>query len=152
MVNNTAYKDAIQMLSRKGYSEKQLREKLHRKKHPNEMIDGAISDLIKRGYLNDTALCSTVFQQYQRTEKYGIMGIVHKLRQQGFPEEAIQQTLRETEVNDEWQMVVKFIEKQQRYRQIDPGALYRRLLSRGFSASVARKAAEQMQEKIRNHY
>lgn len=127
-------KAAVNILSRKLYSEYEIRCKLSSKGYTTTSIDIAIKELTKRGYIDDAALCDILIRKYYNASKYSQNYIILKLKGRGLDEHLIDSTLNKYTDFDEFTAAINALKK--RYSNpetIETVKVTRYLLSKGFS-------------------
>ena len=72
---------AVDYLSIRDHSIKQLSDKLYRCGYEQEEIETAVNKLLQNGYLNDTDLCRRQITRYLNENRYSIMAIKHKTKE-----------------------------------------------------------------------
>lgn len=80
----TALVQAVDLLSKRAHSKKNLGDKLKIRGYEETEIALAIARLTELGYLNDEELCQRQFQRYLDESKYSTKYICCKLLQKGF--------------------------------------------------------------------
>jgi len=80
----TALVQAVDLLSKRAHSKKNLKDKLKLRGYEDVEITLAIARLTELGYLNDEELCQRQFQRYLNESKYSAKYICCKLLQKGF--------------------------------------------------------------------
>ena len=135
---------AVRLLARRDHTERQLREKLHRKDFSNEEITETITQLKDKGYMNEDALRDRMLEKFVSEGRYGLHGILAKLRQNGL------MSISETAVREhfpeetEMETAQKILGKNFPVR--DDTTLPRQmrfLCNRGFSQAVMSKIARE---------
>lgn len=96
--NHTALTRAIFLLSRREYSQKELRDYLIRKDFPEEEIEKTLNILIERGYQSDER-ASKVILNSSLNKKYGPKRVAQNAKMKGIPEEMIEKTIEDSEQN-----------------------------------------------------
>lgn len=84
-VNNTAKATAVRLLSRRDHSILELRRKLKLREFPEEEIETALEDLIKRDYLSDERF-SESYIHMRKQKGFGPLRIAAELNQRGVDE------------------------------------------------------------------
>ena len=74
---------AVRFLAKRDHTERQLRVKLHRKDFSSEEITETITQLKEKGYINDDVLGERILEKFISEGRYGLHGILAKLRQAG---------------------------------------------------------------------
>ena len=98
-VNSTAKATAVRLLSRRDHSVLELRRKLNLRDFPQEEIEAALEDLIKRDYLSDDRF-SESYVHMRKQRGYGPLRIAAELNQRGVDERVYMAYLQPEE--DSW--------------------------------------------------
>lgn len=88
---------ALQLLSRREYSQRELATKLSGKFHP-EITDRVLASLIEQGFQSDQRFCESFFRNRVR-QGHGPIRIQAELKQKGISSSQIQQTLEQEPVD-----------------------------------------------------
>lgn len=151
--NKTALVYAVDLLSVRAYSTKQLIDKLKRKGYLTEEISMAISRLQERHYLDDSDLCQRQYQAYINEQRRSIKAIKYKLLEKGFNADDItlaQNELAVDEVEYEYTVCCRLLNNHYRVNNADKlkcqGYLYRK----GFNVTAIRLAIEDFFENVNN--
>ncbi len=83
-----ALRYALRLISIRGRSERELRDRLRRKGFEEGETEGALTSLKKKGLVDDAALAEELIQGAER-KALGIRGVYDLLRKRGIPEEII---------------------------------------------------------------
>lgn len=83
------YYVALRTLKARFKSVKELRDSLVKKEYPADLIDKAISKLLKQGYLNDVNFCKSYINNQIITSSKGPKKIGRELSDKGIPREII---------------------------------------------------------------
>ena len=97
--NNTAKATAVRLLSRRDHSILELRRKLNQREFPEEEIEQALEDLIKRDYLSDQRF-SESYIHMRKQKGFGPLRIAAELNQRGVDERDYLAFLQSE--NDSW--------------------------------------------------
>lgn len=92
------YDHAVSLLAKRDYSSGELSRTLLRMTENSECVDGALQRLIVSGYLDDERLVIHLVDKHIR-KKHGPTRIRQEVRQKGFPQELVEQTLEKTGVD-----------------------------------------------------
>jgi regulatory protein len=143
MKNNELLQTAFYILSRRAYSERELRQKLSKKYCDKDQIDEVVCYLYERGYLNDTALCNMLIRKYINCGKYGKRAIINKISQRGIANGMIREAMAAYNF-DELSEAISLIEKllNKSCMQLDKIKIGRFLINRGFDYSTIMQAFE----------
>lgn len=137
----TALVYAVDLLARRAYGELELRRKLAARGYADEEIEAAVERLLSKRYLDDEALCHDLAETFLRAHKYGYRYIRHKLRERGFSDALVAQSLGYEDEAREFEAAAAVVAKKYGAREAQPEKIYRFLLARGFSEHIAGKAA-----------
>ncbi len=139
-----AEKVIMDLLARRDHSEKELREKLMRRKFADEQIEQALAYAHERRWLGDsTRLAQTLADNLHRRGK-GIKSINHELSRKGLPQVSIDKDL-------EYEKAFAQAQRKQKTKKFadlkDPkvrAGLARFLQTRGFSTEIIRKVLQEL--------
>ncbi|MCR4690946.1 MAG: recombination regulator RecX [Lachnospiraceae bacterium] len=141
---------AMNLLTKRPYSEAELRRKLSLNDYPEYLIDNALSYVKSFGYINDHTYASDYIASV--SGRYPRNVIRQKLIQKGIPADIIESCLSEGEEElqeMEEDLIVSLIEKKARNLDLsDPAQLaklYRYLAGKGFSTGRIRSAVSKYQ-------
>lgn len=127
---------ALNLLSYRARSEKEIRDKLRRKGYEDNYIENTIEFLYRYNYINDLEFGMLFAKDRQNFKKAGKRVIMNELYQKGVDKEVISQIIDEIiDPNEELQRALELAEKKAvSYKNDDRNAKYRKL-----SAFLARK-------------
>ena len=91
--NNTAKATAVRLLSRRDHSVFELERKLRLREFPQDEIDNALEDLVKRDYLSDERF-SEAYIHIRQKKGFGPLRIGVELNERGVDERVYQNYLR----------------------------------------------------------
>ena len=91
--NNTAKATAVRLLSRRDHSVFELERKLRLREFPQDEIDNALEDLVKRDYLSDERF-SEAYIHIRQQKGFGPLRIGVELNERGVKERVYQSYLR----------------------------------------------------------
>lgn len=139
---SNSFSETLKILSRRAYSEHDLRQKLIEKDFSPEEIDSAITKAADYGYINDSEYARSVARMYSDKGNYFIS---NKLKQSKVEREIIEEALEQ--IPGEKERIQPVAEKKMRtlgrYEpQKQKEKLIRYLAGRGFSSDSCIKAAE----------
>lgn len=123
----------LYLLSKRDYSEKELRHKLHLKEYNEEEIELAVEKAKVHNWQSDERFCAG-YIRYRSQQGYGVRRIKQELRQKGVEDWVISQELDNSEI-DWFELAEQVFEKKRPY-QWDIKAkqkMWRFMLTRGFS-------------------
>ena len=151
-----AIDSAFNYLSYAARTEKQLRDHLSKKMLPSEVIDKVMGKLREYKYADDTTYAD-MFTKNAITERKGKYYIQNKLRQKGVQDDKIEQALLQYDENSEERNIIEYIEKQnQALKKYPPTIrkekLFRKAMSRGFSAEQITNAINKIDKEEQNDY
>lgn len=131
---------AVALLSRREYSEQELRRKLAKYTEDNSQIDAVIARLQKENWQSDDRFAENfvLFRQ----ERWGNQKILQALRQHNLPIETVatlKESLRETELDRASEVWQRKFQGQYPSTPQEKAKQMRFLASRGFSADVVYK-------------
>jgi regulatory protein len=136
---------ALRMLSRRGLSEGEIRERLSKKGFPRTEASSAIRRLRELELVDDPKLCAQLARAYRETRGYGSAKIVWALRARLFPPDLVEETLRGCSSEEE-ELAAASAALRKKFRGgLPPGRegaakAYRFLAGRGFPPTACRKA------------
>ncbi|RMG58648.1 MAG: regulatory protein RecX [Deltaproteobacteria bacterium] len=150
----SALSRALSILSRRDYSEAEVREKLLSRGYPEEEVASTISRLKELGYIDDRRLA--LFSARYRLENLGQgrRKVWEYLTRRRIPREIIEEVLDEAcrEV-DVVERGVALLERRHARRPFDileeKGKIFRYLAGRGYTPEEVRKIIERFEEKER---
>ncbi|MFQ3599028.1 MAG: RecX family transcriptional regulator [Chloroherpetonaceae bacterium] len=134
---------AFTMLARRIHSEKEVRNKLHKKKFPPETIEKVIVRLYEMNLLNDAQFAGALVRDKLKRTPIGKSALKSKLFQKGIAKETIDDVLNETDLNSE-ALCTKAAERKLKTLQKEPDARKRKqklsqfLMRRGFDWETIR--------------
>lgn len=123
----------LYLLSKRDYSEHELRQKLHRKGYENEEIEQAISHAQAKHWQSDERFCAT-YLRYRALQGYGPRRLRQELRQKGVKDWLIAQEIEGCEID--WFELAERVFEKKRPREWDLKAkqkMWRYMVSHGFS-------------------
>ncbi|HHU31156.1 MAG: regulatory protein RecX [Zhaonellaceae bacterium] len=139
-----ALNKALILLGKRAYTIKQIRQKLQKKNYSNEIIEAVVKYCLEMGYLNDQEYVRQWISTHNRIKPIGRKRILYELKSKGIDKEIILACLNDSFTNElEYQLAFSLIKKKIGHNlEIDDDSfkkLYRFLLRRGFSHSIAIK-------------
>jgi len=146
-----AYNAAIRLLGFRGYSRRELINKLAEKGHENEIIDNIILILEEDGYIDDMKLAVQFIEGKRDRKNYGRRVIEQKLSQKGISKDDIhlayaQLAADEGEQNPEADAAARALAKWARNRDFDRQKAYAFLARRGYSYEDISRAIGEYKE------
>lgn len=133
----TAINYVLYLLSKRDYSEQQLRQKLIQKEYSDEEIEQAVEKAKAHQWLNEERFCAS-FIRYRSQQGIGPRRLKQELRQKGVADWLINQELdnAESEEGIDWFELAESVFEKKRPRTWDLKAkqkMWRFMISRGFS-------------------
>lgn len=130
----------LSLLSKKSYTENELRSKLTRRKVPSVVKDEVINRLTELNLINDTQYARRFIEARTRLKPRGLFLLKRELYHKGISQAIIENVLQDT-VIDEYALAKKTIQKfHKRLSHLAPvkrKAKYSRILSsRGFNPEI----------------
>lgn len=138
---------AVTLLAGRAYSEDELANRLVAKGQEPQIVEQVMTELRRRGYLDDEALCQRLFKKYAASGKYGVNAIVARLQQRRLPRQVIQETVREYDRLQGCQTALELVKR--RFRTPSPtdtAKIARFLVSRGFTTDIITKVLAQFDQ------
>lgn len=133
---------ALDILSRKPISQKQLEEKLCQKGYDKSVVFEVISEMKNLGYVNDYEY-ATLFLEHCRTKMWGEKKIIYEMKQKGLDDSVIRTVMSEYESDDDTEKIKEqIILKYGREDLTDikvKAKITRFLASRGFDFSLTER-------------
>ena len=135
---------ALKLLSYRGRSEKELRDRLRKKGYQQEDIDATVVNLRDSGFLDDEALAENLKRQAMTNKLLGFDGARRFMQQRGLPRQIIDQALTYDE-ETELRSIEKLIDKKQRTIEKYPEPKRTRsligfLMRKGYPLHIIRRA------------
>lgn len=133
---------AILLLSYRARSIRETSDRLEKAGFSPDVIDEAIDELKRIGYLDDEAFAQSWVRSRMDSNLYGSRRIRQELKLKGIPDDMISDRLEEnTSTEDEYKRAIKLAEsKLPSYKGLDTNTTFRRLsqflLRRGYSPSI----------------
>lgn len=136
---------ALNFLSYRARSEKELRNKLISKEYDEEIIDRVVDFLKKYEYINDEKFAKSYIRDRIRLKPVGRKKLFYDLRQKGIKSGIIDHVLDNmdlNEVNNAEKLIKKKISNRDELDLKKKQKIYQFLLGKGFSYDTIRKAFE----------
>lgn len=149
IVFDEAKSAAFNMLARRIHSEKEIRDKLRKKKFPADAIERVVSRLYEMKYLNDAEFAGALVRDKLKGAPIGKSALKSKLFQKGVPKETIETVLRETDLHAD-ELCLKAAEKKLKSLQRETDKQKRKqklsqfLMRRGFDWETINNALRQL--------
>ena len=147
----SAYLDALHLLSRRGLTVAECRERLLDRDHQAPEIDTAIAHLIETGGLDDRRLAQAFARTSVETKGRGRLRVVRELQARGVDKDVAAEAVGEVfGEKDERALVAKALQKKLRGRpkpanQAEYARLYQYLMRQGFSPAVVAESLRKLQ-------
>ena len=139
------YNKALKFLSYRPRSEKEIRDKLRRKKASEEIINKIISRLKENNFLNDEEFAKWWIEQRTNFKPRSVRLIKIELKQKGIDKELIDETIDHLPSTiDDLSSAKKLIEKRlPRYKNLTPDKKFQKiaryLSSKGFDYDIIKE-------------
>ncbi len=135
-----AYIRALQLLSKKSYSENELKEKLSQ--YDKNVIDEIIKRLKKDGLIDDKKLAEKIVEKFFERKK-GLYYIIRELKRKKIPEEIIKEIKENFDFQREYKIAKELVERR---KDKSRSSLFLFLKGKGFSSSTFNKLREKYGE------
>ncbi len=130
---------ALGYLAQRAHSRRQLQQKLEAKGFAEPDIGRVLDYLIERGYLDDEGYARAWVRSVIKKGTKGRFALLAELSRAGIDRETARNALGEYSEQEEYRVLLRLIE---RNGGVGQPALIRRLMARGFSSRLIRKALE----------
>ncbi|GAC1413358.1 MAG: hypothetical protein NVSMB66_5090 [Candidatus Doudnabacteria bacterium] len=120
-----------------------MREKLRRKKYPENEIESAIQRLTELKYLDDDQYAQIYLDNLKKYKNFGYFGIKKKLKEKKILDKAIEALLKDFSLKEETEIAKRLIFKNPRKSREQ---MVRALQSKGFRSDVIFKATKVITE------
>jgi regulatory protein len=139
-LQNKARQYALKLLSYRGRSEKELKERMTRKGFSDTLISSTIDHLRNLGLVNDVSLAEALAREATANKFFSRSGARRYLLNRGIPRDVIH-TVCGQNGEEDLQNAQRYVEKKFRLIKTFPPAtvkrrLYAQLLGRGYSAET----------------
>lgn len=128
---------ALHLLTKRDYTQRELRQKLERAGYPPEVTEDALAYVKSYRYVDDDRYARRYVEQYKESKSR--RQLQQELSRRGVPRELAQHALEEAQGPSERQLIRQLVEKKCRNRQglteKEVQRLYGYLARRGFSGS-----------------
>jgi len=136
-LQNKTKQYALKLLSYRGRSEKELKERLAGKGISEHLVSSTIDYLRKLGYLDDLSLAEALKREALTRKLLSQAGAKRYLLNRGIPRDIVHRVFRQEEETDR-ENAMKYIRKKNRMLENHPQEtvrrrLYNQLLRRGYS-------------------
>jgi len=148
------YNKALEFLSYRTRSEKEVREKLKLKQAEPQVIEKVISKLKEKRFINDEEFARQWIENRERFKPRSLRLIRLELRQKGIEGEILERVVRDLEFNSESELeqAKRLVEKRiDKVRGLPKQEIYQKLgrflASKGFNWDTVKKAIDGILEK-----
>lgn len=140
---------AFSLLSYRARSEQEIRQRLHQKEYPDDVIDPVIQDLIRLGLIDDSQFAKDWVESRLRSRPTGKTRLAIELRKKGIHSNVLENALESIDSDDEVAMALEIAtHKNEKMRDEDTSTRRRHLASllqrRGFSWEIIRTVLEKI--------
>lgn len=119
---------AINFLSFRARSEKEVRDNLKKKKAPDDVIEKIISFLKERKFLNDVDFAKWFVESRARFKQKSTRVVKMELKQKGITQEIIEEVFGQIVQVSDLELAKKLVEKKiDRYKGLNKQELYQKL-------------------------
>lgn len=149
---NNALNDALNFLSYRQRSEKEVYDSLKRKGYAEENIERVILSCKDKNYINDKNFAEAFMRDKVNLNKFGPERIKHELRLKGVSRNIINEVI-DFDRSDQYELAKEIADKKiYSYRNDDKKAIYRKmsgfLQRRGFSYDIISKVVKEILNQI----
>ena len=141
----SAYDKAVDLLSRREHTRKELESKLKEKGFGDEDIEEAVTTLISEGYLSDERFAEVYIRFRIRKAAEGRSILIMRLTEKGVPK-----SLASSMVNKAWEeeeyLPTLIREWSKLSRKYGDGKAVQKLIQKGFTVSEIRKAEKESRD------
>ena len=141
-----AFDRAVTLLARRPYSTAEIRRYLESKEIAPPVIEEALANLIRLGYLDDRAFVQYWIENRERFRPRGPRALQFELRQKGIPEDIIESALAEMDAYDSAYRAAQ--ERVRRLRGVDQEDFRQKvgsfLVRRGFGYDIVREVVDNL--------
>ena len=139
-----ALEAAMKFLALRERSEKEIRSRLKRSHYPDTVIEKVMDTLAAHHLVSDARFAEQWV--HHRARKYGKTRIAQELRMKGVSSEDTAAALEQLPEEEEFARALEQAKKLARKFQNEPLKITQALVRRGYSWSIARKAADKVGE------
>ena len=135
---------AIDLVSRKMYTEKEIRVKMKQKEFSQTAIDNVVDILKEYGYINDEAYATIYCEHYM--QKYGVKKLEFELKNKGVSSEIIENALLGVKNDD---TLEEMIRKKVGTKELDfkeYSKIVRHFLSKGFEYDAIQEILNKLRD------
>ncbi len=142
-----AEKDAMAMLSRKDFTERELRDRLAKREHQPKAIETVIERCLGWGYLDDSRFAERFVSDSIELKRHGPTRIRQALRKRGVPDQLAEEALAKARAETPSlvdQACAALVSKRRSYARLEPEVARRRMTAflqrRGYDFDTVRSA------------
>lgn len=139
---------ALNLLTHRGRSERELRQRLRQKGYTASAIDEAIRRVVDWGYLNDEQFAAAWVEQRSSGKPRSRRALAHELREKGVDRQIIETTIEEAEIDEIADARRLAADKWRKERGEDPSKRRQRtaafLARRGYGWDVAKQVIDEL--------
>lgn len=143
-----ATNNALLLLTHRGRSERELRQRLRQKGYTAGAIDEAVRRVVDWGYLNDERFAESWVEQRQTSRPKSRRALAHELREKGVDREIIETTLEDAEIDELSDARQLAATKWRKERSQEPDRRRQRtaafLARRGYGWDVAKQVLDEL--------
>ena len=157
MDSRRAYLDALRMLGRRELSEAQIRQRLARREHDPEAIDGAVAQLIEERAIDDNRVAQAIARLETGVRKRGKLRVRRKIESAGISPATAKRALDEVfgNLDDDDLLEAALAKRLRRGSGVgddrDFNRLYRYLVGQGFEPQRVLALLRKHRRGIRDH-
>jgi regulatory protein len=134
------YIRAVDLVSRRLRSEKEIRDYAFRKQWTKENVERVVARLHERGYLDDAKFAAAFVRSRAATRNFSVKKMRLELRKKGIAPDIIEQTLADSEDFDEMAALRQLVAKKRAHYADDERKLIAYLARQGFSYDAIKSA------------
>ncbi len=142
----TVLQSALDLISRRIRSEKELRDRFIRKGFSETAVGSAIAHLRDQGYLDDGHFALLFAKQIMKKKPVGEIKLRYELRKKGISETVAEKVLSQITADQDAQAKQAALKKMKTLKDQDPDIirqkLWRFLEQRGFTGEIIRKTVD----------
>jgi regulatory protein len=151
----SAYLDALHLLSRRGLTVAECRDRLLAREHPSDTVDAAITHLLETGGLDDKRLAQAHARTSVEIKGRGRLRVIRELQARGVDKELAAEAVGDVfGEKDERALVARALQKKLRMRSrpadarrdLDQARLYQYLMRQGFTPAVVIEALRKLRK------
>ncbi len=144
-----AITSALNLLSHRGRSERELRQRLRQKDYSPGAIDVAIRRVVDWGYLDDARFAEAWVEQRQTSKPRSRRALAHELREKGVDREIIAATIEDADIDEVADAKRLGADKWRKENDLEPDRRRQRtaayLARRGYGWDVVRQVLDALE-------